>query len=292
MTDWDTIVPEHAPLVWRTAYRLLGNEADAADCFQEAFLAACRKATSGPVLNWAGLLRTIATARALDRLRRRTWQRLPSAASDTYNRRCNGPRSQRGGEVIMQNDTGVDGLRVSDSSDDVARCAQQIADLLLDFSPERHVAWPDRRAALAEVVASLGQDKRRISIVAAIEEEVVGWIAGHEMYSHAFEVHPLVVKAAQQRKGVGRRLLAAFESKAAGLGALTVYLGSDDERNATSVAGVELFPGVLDHARSLRNLNNHPFEFYTRCGYEVVGIIPDANGKGRPDIWLAKSLCK
>lgn len=75
MTDWDTIVPEHAPLVWRTVYRLLGNEADAADCFQEAFLAACRKATSGPVLNWPGLLRTIATARALDRLRRRTWQR-------------------------------------------------------------------------------------------------------------------------------------------------------------------------------------------------------------------------
>jgi RNA polymerase sigma-70 factor (ECF subfamily) len=79
MTDWDTIVREHAPLVWRTVYRLLGNEADAADCFQETFVAACRKATGGPVLNWPGLLRTTATARALDRLRRRTWQRSHTA---------------------------------------------------------------------------------------------------------------------------------------------------------------------------------------------------------------------
>ncbi len=30
MTEWDRIVDEHGPLVWRTAVRLLGNEADAA----------------------------------------------------------------------------------------------------------------------------------------------------------------------------------------------------------------------------------------------------------------------
>jgi hypothetical protein len=38
MTDWSQVVQEHGPLVWRTAYRLLGNEADAADCFQRAFV--------------------------------------------------------------------------------------------------------------------------------------------------------------------------------------------------------------------------------------------------------------
>jgi len=31
--DWQLIVNEQGPLVWQTAYRLLGNEADAADCF-------------------------------------------------------------------------------------------------------------------------------------------------------------------------------------------------------------------------------------------------------------------
>jgi len=134
--------------------------------------------------------------------------------------------------------------------------------------------------------------QRRISIVAKVGDEVVGWVAGHEGYSHAFELHPLVVKATWQRKRIGRLLLTAFEDKAAALGALTVYLGSDDERCATSLASIELFPGVLEHVRSLRNVSSHPFEFYVRCGYEVVGIIPDANGKGKPDIWLAKSVRK
>ncbi len=177
-------------------------------------------------------------------------------------------------------------VHLTDSPDDVARCAEQIADLLVDFSPETHVAWPSRPAALAEVKETLQNDKRRISIVATIGDEVVGWVAAHEGYSHAFELHPLVVKSTQQRKGIGRL------RRAAALGALTVYLGSDDERNATSLAGVELFPGVLNHARHLQNIHHHPFEFYVRCGYEVVGVIPDANGKGRPDIWLAKAVGK
>ena len=181
-------------------------------------------------------------------------------------------------------------VRLSDAPDEVRKRINDIADLLLDFSPENHVAWPSRQAALAEVADSLQTDKRRISIVATLDDETVGWVAGFEVYSHAFELHPLVVKPTHQRKGIGRRLLAAFERKAADLGALTVYLGSDDERSATSLADVPLFPGVLDHLRSIRNIANHPFEFYLRCGYEVVGVIPDANGKGKPDIWLAKSV--
>ena len=40
MTDWPAIVRRHGPTVWRTAYRLLNDHADAADCFQETFLSA------------------------------------------------------------------------------------------------------------------------------------------------------------------------------------------------------------------------------------------------------------
>ena len=40
MVNWDNIVAQHGPLVWRTAYRLVGCDADAADCYQEAFAAA------------------------------------------------------------------------------------------------------------------------------------------------------------------------------------------------------------------------------------------------------------
>src|SRR5688500_14775890 len=74
MIDWEAIVREHRPAVWRTVHRLLGNRADADECFQETFAAAVewvRANRRSPVKNWAALLVTLATARAVDRLRRR-----------------------------------------------------------------------------------------------------------------------------------------------------------------------------------------------------------------------------
>ncbi len=58
-------------MVWRTAYRLLGNHADTADCFQDTFLAALEVSRRQPVRNIAGLLVRLATTRAIDRLRQR-----------------------------------------------------------------------------------------------------------------------------------------------------------------------------------------------------------------------------
>jgi len=72
--DWQAIVNEQGPLVWQTAYRLLGNDADAADCFQETFLAAFEIAHAQRVRNLCGLLVRLATTRAIDRLRQRSRQ--------------------------------------------------------------------------------------------------------------------------------------------------------------------------------------------------------------------------
>lgn len=69
MTDWSKTVEDHGPVVWKTAYRLLENEADAADCFQRTFLAAVEFARQQPVHHWPALLRRLATARALEQLR-------------------------------------------------------------------------------------------------------------------------------------------------------------------------------------------------------------------------------
>jgi len=74
MTDWQSIVQEYRNLVWQTAYRVLGNETDAADCFQEAFISALQVARREQVRNWAALLRRLAITRALDRLRQRRRQ--------------------------------------------------------------------------------------------------------------------------------------------------------------------------------------------------------------------------
>jgi RNA polymerase sigma-70 factor, ECF subfamily len=77
MTDWSQIVREHGPMVWRTVHRLVNHETDAADCFQCTFMSALELSRAEAIRNWAGLLKRLATARALDCLRRRQreWNR-------------------------------------------------------------------------------------------------------------------------------------------------------------------------------------------------------------------------
>ena len=69
--DWPTIVDEHGPDVWRTAYRLLSNREDAGDVYQETFLQAVEFARRQHVECWPAVLKRIVTARSLDQLRRR-----------------------------------------------------------------------------------------------------------------------------------------------------------------------------------------------------------------------------
>ncbi len=71
MVNWDRLLERNGPMVWRTAYRLLGSAEDAQDCLQETFLSALEVSRREQVRNWPGLLRHLATARALDRLRQR-----------------------------------------------------------------------------------------------------------------------------------------------------------------------------------------------------------------------------
>jgi RNA polymerase sigma-70 factor (ECF subfamily) len=70
--DWQVVVREYGPLVWQTAYRLLANHADAADCFQETFLTALEMSRRQDVRNLPGLLVRLATTRAIDRLRQKS----------------------------------------------------------------------------------------------------------------------------------------------------------------------------------------------------------------------------
>ena len=71
MIDWDSLIKREGAAVWRTVYRIVRNQADAEECFQETFLAAVEVADRQRVENWPGLLQRLATARSIDRLRRR-----------------------------------------------------------------------------------------------------------------------------------------------------------------------------------------------------------------------------
>lgn len=174
---------------------------------------------------------------------------------------------------------------------DDKQAIQQVAELMVEgFKELAPKAWPDIESALQEVRESFGPE--RISRVAVDEDgAVLGWIGGIRQYDgHAWELHPLVVRPDRRRQGIGRALVADLEVQTRQRGGLTLFLGTDDENNMTSLSGVNLYPNVWEHLAQIKNLRNHPYEFYQKLGFVIVGVMPDANGPGKPDIYMAKSL--
>ena len=170
---------------------------------------------------------------------------------------------------------------------------QQVATLLVEgFATNWPDAWPDMESALEEVRESFAAE--RISRVALDEDgTVLGWIGGISHYrGHVWELHPLVVRVSQQGKGTGAALVADLEERVKERGGLTITLGTDDVNQQTSLAGIDLFPNVLEHVAHIRNLKRHPYEFYQKQGYVIMGVMPDANGLGKPDILMAKSVVR
>lgn len=71
MTDWKSTIEEHGPQVWNSVYRIVGNEADASDCFQEVFVTAVLASRKQHIRNMRAFLSVIATQRSIDLLRKR-----------------------------------------------------------------------------------------------------------------------------------------------------------------------------------------------------------------------------
>lgn len=181
-------------------------------------------------------------------------------------------------------------MHIVDLHPNNTQAIKQTAHLLIEnFSPR---AWSDMPTALEEVHSSFGPG--HISRVALDEQSnVLGWIGGISVYKgNVWELHPLVVSRRYQGQGIGRALVHDFERQVEVRGGLTILLGTDDEDYRTTLSGVNLFPNVHEHIERIKNLGQHPYEFYQKLGYAIVGVIPDANGPGKPDILMAKSIIK
>ena len=168
---------------------------------------------------------------------------------------------------------------------------QQVARLIVEgFKEHWPDAWPDLKSALQEVQESLGAD--RISRIAVGDSnQVLGWIGGIRQYDgNVWELHPLVVKAEFSRQGIGKMLVMDLAAAAKNRGGIVLWVGADDEDNQTTLSGIDLYPNVWEHIAQIRNLRDHPYEFYQKMGFAIVGVMPDANGIGKPDIFMAKRL--
>ena len=181
------------------------------------------------------------------------------------------------------------GIRLLDlTPENEAAIEEIVAFLPACFEPWRYLQTP--REARGEVLESLaGTGISRIAV--GEHEAVLGWCGGIPEYSgRVWELHPMAVRPDQQRKRVGRMLLADFEACVRQRGGLTVVLGTDDVAGASTAHGVDLYPDVWRHIRDLTPYADHPFVFYRKCGYMVHGLIPDANGRGKPAILMAKRV--
>ncbi|MCL2564568.1 MAG: GNAT family N-acetyltransferase [Defluviitaleaceae bacterium] len=164
----------------------------------------------------------------------------------------------------------------------------QAAQMLVDAFPH---SWETLDKGLFEINGRWSEPDT-LFLAAIIDGEVAGWCGILPQYSgNVFELHPLVVRADVRGQGIGRLLVEAISKAAKDKGGKTLWLGADDEREGgeTSFANTDLYD---DLPRRIKEFDHgtHQAAFYMKLGFKIVGVLPDANGIGKPDIFLAKSL--
>jgi len=170
----------------------------------------------------------------------------------------------------------------------------QAAQMLTDELPLGWETLEDAHEEVDERIDIIERDGIGESLfLAAIEKnEVIGWVGMLPGYNgKVYELHPLVVRNDQQGKGIGAKLVKAIEDAAKERGGITMHLGADDEESEgeTSLAGVDLYDDLPGKIKNFEP-GTHQAAFYMKQGYKIIGVMPDANGIGKPDIFLAKRL--
>lgn len=182
-------------------------------------------------------------------------------------------------------------MRILDLNPDDTEHIEQAAALLVEgFRDDWPDSWATMEEARQEVLEML--DPERICRIALTDDgAVAGWVGGISEYDgNVWELHPLVVRADQRGRGIGRALVIDLEDQVRARGAITVMLGTDDVTDMTSLGGVNLYPDIWHHIQHIKNIKKHPYEFYKKLGYTIIGVMPDANGYGKPDIYMAKRV--
>ncbi len=174
------------------------------------------------------------------------------------------------------------------SIEDGARI-DEVARLMLESFRDLSPTWlQSLDAARESVLGCLGSDM--IARVLVLDDQVAGWAGIRHDYGSVWELHPLVIAAGFRGRGFGRALVGEVEALARARGALTMLLGTSDEARRTSLSDRDLFDEPLDALKNVSVTGEHSLPFWIAVGYTVVGVVPDAEGPGKPTILLAKRL--
>ena len=148
MHEWEDTVNRHGPLVWRIANRLLGNEHDAADCYQNVFVEALEVSRRQAIDNWPGFLTRLTTRRAIDLLRRLA----------AYNRRKDGR------QVTQVEDRSANQTRAVEVAETVSRLREAITHLPPDQADAFCLRYFEE-LTYAQIAERLETDANRVGVL-------------------------------------------------------------------------------------------------------------------------------
>jgi len=169
----------------------------------------------------------------------------------------------------------------------IHQSAQLLVDAFREHWPE---AWQTFEDGLQEIHEIMEED-HILRVAVDDDNKLLGIIGGLSQYDgNVWELHPLAIQPNLQKQGIGRKLVEDFEEQVRQKNGITILLGTDDENNMTSLSNVDLYENLFEKITNIKNIKGHPFEFYQKMGYTIIGVIPDANGIGKPDILMAKQV--
>lgn len=148
-------------------------------------------------------------------------------------------------------------------------------------------------AAKADSVIQASFRDEAVSRIARAGGRIIGLSFASLFPGESIFVHWLGVDPDVQRSGVGTALLDDAEriGRAAGAACLALSTGDDHPHRAVTTLGRrDIWSDPLGALRDVQTLERHPLDFYTRLGFTVCGVIPDANGPGKPEIYLARPI--
>jgi aminoglycoside 6'-N-acetyltransferase I len=186
----------------------------------------------------------------------------------------------------MENKTGIINLRAEETV--LIDCLAQLT--YNAFKPHAPGWLPTVDDARRQVLKALAPS-RTCRVLLDPGGCPLGWIAAIPLnHGRIWEIHPLVVSVHEQGKGYGRALVADLERLARQEGALGLLAGTSDETDATTLYGVDLYENPLEALANIRSKRKHAYEFWLKIGFRIVGVLPDAEGRGKPAIQLAKRI--
>ena len=181
--------------------------------------------------------------------------------------------------------------RITTLASEESMLIASLTQLTYDAFKQPAPSWlPTLAHAQRQVLNALASD-RICRVLLDANDNPLGWIAAIPLHhGRIWEIHPLVVAVAEQGKGYGRALVKEIERLAQQKGVLGLSVGTSDETGATTLYGVDLYQNPLAALAHLQSHQPHPYEFWIKMGFTVVGVVPDVDGRGKPGIHLAKRV--